>query len=92
MHTLLLQAITPFTPDFFINLYNQGPVITLLVAAVYYFYRRDKQRESELKTTNEKLETYMRDDRGTLLTALQNNTRVMEENTMVIKELLDKHK
>jgi hypothetical protein len=95
MHPILLQA--DYTVNILAELLKQGPVITCLGVAVWYFYKKSQEHEADLKAANDKhdadiarandkLETYMKDDRELLLTALNNNTRVMEE----LKKYIDK--
>jgi len=95
MHNLLLQ-IGPSMGD----LQKQGPVITLLLAAIWYFYNKQKQsdadsqkqhelHETAIQAANEKLEKYMAEDRTTVLTAINNNTAVMSSNITVMKEITD---
>ena len=93
MHQILLQITTTFTND----LVKLGPVVTLLLAAVYYLYKRQSSMETQsaeraaatearAKELSDRLEQYMKDDRALLLTALNNNTSVMQR----IEEHLNK--
>lgn len=88
MYTLLLQA--DFNVNMLAELLKQGPVITLLGLACWYFYQQNKKQEAALQATREKhdadiaganakLEAYMKEDREELITALNNNTAVMEQ-------------
>lgn len=86
MHTLLLQS-QPFDVNILVELLKQGPVITGLVFAILYFYKRQQALEANLRAANEKLESYLKDDRDNLIKVIENNTRIMED----IETYLTKH-
>lgn len=74
---MLLQAA--FDVNILVELLKQGPVITGLVFAILYFYKRQQSLEANLIAANEKLERYLKEDRDNLLKVIENNTRIMEE-------------
>lgn len=81
---LMLQAT--FDVNILVELLKQGPVITGLVFAILYFYKRQQALEANLQAANEKLETYLKDDRNNLIRVIENNTRTMQEiETFLIK-------
>lgn len=81
---LLLQAdVTQYINE----LVKQGPLITALIVAIKYFYSRQATLEANAKEQADKLEKYISDDRATLLTALENNTRVMQDIETIITQL-----
>lgn len=85
LHTILLQSAPAFNVNVAAELMKQGPLITSLILAIWYFYNRQKEQEAAIKAANEKLEKYMADDREILLNALNNNTRVMEDMEFYLK-------
>jgi|GEM_PF-4193636 len=82
---MLLQA--DFDVNILVELLKQGPVITGLVFAILYFYKRQQSLEANLKAANEKLEAYLKDDRDNLIKVIENNTRIMQD----IEKYLIKH-
>lgn len=74
---LLLQA------DYQVNiaseLIKQGPLITALIMAIMYFYRRQEKQEAANQRLNDKLESYLKEDRDSLQKVVENNSRVVEE-------------
>lgn len=70
---------TAFDVNLLVELLKQGPVITGLVFAILYFYKRQQALEASLKEANTKLETYLKDDRERLITVIENNTKTMQE-------------
>lgn len=80
------------------KLIDNSPFIGLLVIAIMYFFRKDKENtkrmdemqvknEADKKTANDKLESYILQDREQLLKVIESNTRVMENNTTVMEKL-----
>ncbi len=75
-----------FDVNLLVELLKQGPVITGLVFAILYFYKRQQSLEKSLKEANDKMETYLKDDRERLITVIENNTKTMQElETFLIK-------
>lgn len=75
---LFLQG-QQFDVNILVELLKQGPVITGLVFAILYFYKRQQKLESDLQASNDKLEAYLKDDRDDLRKLVENNTRIMQE-------------
>ena len=84
MHQILLQITTTFTND----LVKLGPVVTLLLAAIYYLYNRQKQMEADAgaralanearaKELSDRLEAYMKEDRENLIKVIENNNTLL---------------
>lgn len=61
------------------ELLKQGPVITGLVFAIIYFYKRQQKLEEKLEEANKKTENYLKDDRDILIKVIENNTKTMQE-------------
>jgi hypothetical protein len=81
---MFLQA--NFDINILVELLKQGPVIAGLVFAILYFYQRQQKLEANLQAANDKLESYLKDDRDKLVKVIENNTRIMQElETYLIK-------
>lgn len=87
--TILLQASPAFNVNVVAELLKQGPLITALIIAIWYFYQRQKQQEAAIQAAADKLEKYMAEDREILVNALNNNTRVMIEMETYLKKEFD---
>lgn len=79
------------TVNVFAELAKQGPLITALVTAIWYFYKRQSQLETDAKEQAEKIENLLKEDRKELLLIIENNTEVMRENTEVLRKLSEKN-
>ncbi len=74
---LYLQST--FDVNLLSELLKQGPVITGLVFAIIYFYKRQQKLEEKLEEANKKTENYLKDDRDILIKVIENNTKTMQE-------------
>lgn len=73
------------TINVFAELAKQGPLIAALVTAIWYFYQRQNKYEVEAKKQVDKIEELLKEDRKEMLQVIENNTRIMEENTKVLR-------
>lgn len=93
---MLLEATTnPNTLTFLAEIAKQGPLFSLLALVVYVLYKRQQKMEADAAARAErleqaaaqqakKLEDYMTDDREKLMVIIENNSRLVEENTRVM--------
>lgn len=77
MLTVLLQDVPP--TGLMDKLADQGPLVALLLIAVWWLTKRDTKRD-------EKLDKYIQEDREKMITTIQNNTLAMNEMTRVMEE------
>ncbi len=71
--------------ELLIELVKIGPIVTLLVAAVIYFLKREKKKEQEIEKLNEEL----RESEKENLTALYKTTVLFEQFKIELERLKD---
>ena len=87
---MLLSILLQVGSDHYIfleEIAKQGPVVAGLVLAIFYFYKRQQKLEEDLKAANEKLETYIVEDRENLIQIINNNTEALKDNTRIMESL-----
>lgn len=89
---MILQAT--YNVNLLAELMKQGPLMTFMGLAVWYFYSRQQKLEAAQQAANEKVEAYLKDDRDKLTQLIINNTTTMQnsneliaENTAIMREL-----
>jgi len=71
------------------ELLKQGPLITALIIAIIYFYRKQNKLEEDYTEQSEKVEKFLSDDRTKMIQIIENNTNVMKENASILKENIE---
>lgn len=80
------------TVNVFAELAKQGPLITALMVAIVYFYKRQTGAEKAAKEQADKIEDLLKEDRKEMLKVIENNTHVMEENIKALKRIYQLNK
>jgi hypothetical protein len=94
MNVLFLQA-EPL-PSYLTSLANYGVLgifAILMIALIYFmgkqFFVWHKKNENRIQELEKKLEEYLSEDRSKLLETVASNNHVIENNTSMMKKLLN---
>jgi hypothetical protein len=94
MKHLLLQADVP--QGIITNLMNYGVLglFAILMIGIIYFMSKQflswhKNNENRIIDLEKRLETYLVEDRSTLMEAVMSNNHVIENNTALMKQLIE---
>lgn len=94
MNVLFLQSET--IPSYLNTLANYGVlgVFAILMIALIYFMGKQffvwhKKNENRIQELEKKLEEYLSEDRSKLLETVASNNHVIENNTSMMKKLLN---
>ena len=94
MNVLFLQSET--IPSYLNTLANYGVLgifAILMIALIYFmgkqFFVWHKKNENRIQELEKKLEEYLSEDRSKLLETVASNNHVIENNTSMMKKLLN---
>jgi hypothetical protein len=66
---------------------SQGFAVSLLIAAVWYFYKRQERQERLTRQSQEQIVKYLQEDRVQLVQLVEELGSVIEQNTLVLKAI-----
>lgn len=66
---------------------SQGFAVSLLIAAVWYFYNRQERQERQNKEAQADIVKYLREDRAQLVRLVEDLGDIVEQNTIVLKAI-----
>lgn len=66
---------------------QQGFSITLLFAAIVYFYRELEKQRNEIKAAHDNIVKYLTEDRERLIRLLQETGEILEQNTKILERI-----
>jgi hypothetical protein len=93
MNTLFLQEAIPGFINSLANYGVLGIFAILMIAIIYFmgkqFFVWHKKNEARILELEKRLETYLVEDRSTLMETLASNNHVIENNTSMMKKLLN---
>ena len=93
MNTLFLQEAIPGFINSLANYGVLGIFAILMIALIYFmgkqFFIWHKKNEARILELEKRLETYLVEDRSTLMETLASNNHVIENNTSMMKKLLN---
>ncbi len=91
MKSLLLQV--PQEISYLTNYGILGVFAILMIGIIYFmgkqFFMWHRKNESRIVDLEKRLETYLVEDRTTLMETLSSNNHVIENNTALMKKLLN---
>jgi hypothetical protein len=91
MKSLLLQV--PQEISYLTNYGILGVFAILMIGIIYFmgkqFFVWHRKNESRIVELEKRLETYLVEDRSTLMETLTSNNHVIENNTALMKKLLN---
>jgi hypothetical protein len=91
MKSLLLQV--PQEISYLTNYGILGVFAILMIGIIYFmgkqFFMWHRKNESRIVDLEKRLETYLVEDRTTLMATLTSNNHVIENNTALMKKLLN---
>jgi hypothetical protein len=93
MNILFLQEAIPGFINSLANYGVLGIFAILMIAIIYFmgkqFFVWHKKNEARILELEKRLETYLVEDRTTLMETLASNNHVIENNTSMMKKLLN---
>lgn len=93
MNTLLLQEAIPGFINSLTNYGVLGIFAILMIALIYFmgkqFFIWHKKNESRIQELEKRLEEYLTEDRAKLMDTVTSNNHVIENNTSMMKKLLN---
>ena len=93
MNTLLFQEAVPSFLNQLANYGVLGIFARLMIAIIYFmgkqFFIWHKKNEARIQELEKRLEDYLTEDRGKLLETVASNNHVIENNTSMMKKLLN---
>jgi hypothetical protein len=93
MSILFLQEAIPGFINSLANYGVLGIFAILMIAIIYFmgkqFFVWHKKNEARILELEKRLETYLVEDRTTLMETLASNNHVIENNTSMMKKLLN---
>jgi hypothetical protein len=93
MNILLFQEAIPGFINSLANYGVLGIFAILMIAIIYFmgkqFFIWHKKNEARILELEKRLETYLVEDRTTLMETLASNNHVIENNTSMMKKLLN---
>jgi len=93
MNTLLFQEAVPSFLNQLANYGVLGIFAILMIAIIYFmgkqFFIWHKKNEARIQELEKRLEDYLTEDRGKLLETVASNNHVIENNTSMMKKLLN---
>ena len=66
---------------------QQGFSITLLFAAVVYFYREQQKQTSKIELAQMQMVKYLTEDRGNLIRLIEEMGDILKQNTAVLQRI-----
>ncbi len=93
MNTLLFQEAIPGFLNSLANYGVLGIFAILMIALIYFmgkqFFIWHKKNENRIQELEKRLEEYLTEARGKLLETVASNNHVIENNTSMMKKLLN---
>ena len=93
MNTLLFQEAIPGYLNSLANYGVLGIFAILMIAVIYFmgkqFFVWHKKNEARIHDLEKRLENYLVEDRSKLLETVASNNNVIENNTSMMKKLLN---
>jgi hypothetical protein len=93
MNTLLFQEAVPSFLNQLANYGVLGIFAILMIALIYFmgkqFFIWHKKNEARIQELEKRLEEYLTEDRAKLMDTVTSNNHVIENNTSMMKKLLN---